>query len=333
MKNVLICGAGFMGKTHAAAYQKLGIARVAGLIEENEESGKSFCAKFECKPYSSLAHAFTGGEIDIVDVCLPTFLHEQFALEALAAGKHVLLEKPMTLTLESAKRIVSAAKASKQAFMMGQVLRFWPEYVKAKQLLDSGALGKATLVSAYRLAQHPNWSPWFSDAGKSGGGLYDLMMHDVDYVNHLFGPAKTVYAVGQKSPHGAWNDVTASFEFSSGANAVVESQFNMSGGYPFSMGLRVMGDVGTVEFKFSAGFNLEDRDSAVNSFVLYANGHDPSAVEIEHPDGYEEELKYFVDCVEKGIKPSTVTPDSSLDTMRMIDAVHRSLESKEKIIL
>jgi predicted dehydrogenase len=235
--------------------------------------------------------------------------------------------------MESAERIVNAAKTAKGFFMMAQVLRFWPEFTKTKQFIDDGTLGKVSCLIATHLTQFPNWAPWFRDPVKSGGALFDLMMHNVDYANYLLGCAKSAYAVGQKDDHGAWNEVTASFEFPCGANAVIESKNNMINGYPFSMDLRVMGDKGTADFKFSAGFNIENLDSAIDSFVLYTDKDDPAPVVIEHPDAYELELRYFIECVEKGEKPAVITPDSSYDSMRMIDAVRRSLESGEKIIL
>ena len=332
MKNILILGCGFMGKTHGTAYKNIGNTKIFA-AEADQTGAEAYAKEYDCPVYPNMGEALKNEDIDIIDICLPTFLHEEYALEALASGKHVILEKPMALSLESAERIIAAAKSAKGFFMMAQALRFWPEYAKTKQYIDDGALGKISYMNAKRLSQHPNWSPWFRDPSRSGGGLFDLMMHDVDYANYLFGCAKTVYAVGHKSETCAWNDIMASFEFPCGAYAAIESQFDMTKDYPFSMGLRVMGDKGTIDFKFSAGFNLEDRESATNSFVLYTASEAPAQPEFEHPDAYEVELKYFLECVEKGEKPTIITPDSSLDSMRMTDAVLRSLESGEKIIL
>ena len=332
MLNVLIAGAGFMGKTHANVYKDIGVNIVA-LLETNDDSAAEFAKEYGCATYKTLSEALKSEKIDIVDICLPTFLHENVAVEALQAGRHVLLEKPIALTFDSAGRIVDAAKASAGMFMVAQVLRFWPEYVKIKELKDAGELGENITVYANRLAQTPTWSPWFTQLDKSGGGLFDLMMHDVDYINHLFGLPKTVYAVGRKSDYGAWNNVIASFTYADGTNAVVEMQYEMTSGYPFSMNLRAMGSQGTVDFKFSAGFNLEDRESAINSFMFYSDNNDPVSLEKENIDAYEKELRYFVDCVKGGTHPSIMTPDSIMITMRMIDAVKRSLETGEKVIL
>jgi len=332
MKNVLIVGVGFIGKNHAAAYKSMDDVNIIA-AEANKESADAFAEEYGAKVFPSMEEALESEDIDIIDICLPTFLHEETVLAALESGKHVMLEKPMTLSIESAERIINAAKSAEGLFMMAQVLRFWPEYAKIKEFIDDGTMGNVSYINMNRLAQHPNWSPWFRDPTKSGGGLFDLMMHDVDFANYLFGLPKTAYAVGHKNDLSAWNDVTASFEFPCGAYGVIESQFNMTNGYPFSMNIRVMGDKGAADFKFAAGFNLEDRDSAINSFVLYTADSDPSEVEIEHPDAYFLELRYFLDCADKGEKPSVVTPDSSLDSMKMIDAVRRSLESGEKITL
>src|SRR5262249_39097345 len=120
-------------------------------------------------------------EVDAVDVCLPTPLHRSVAERALAAGKHVLLEKPIALTVEDADAIVAAAAAvPDRVFMVGMVLRFWPEYVELQRRMAARELGRPLAVQASRLSPPADWNDWMADHAQSGGPAVDLMIHDFD---------------------------------------------------------------------------------------------------------------------------------------------------------
>src|SRR6185503_3694659 len=119
-------------------------------------------------------------DVDAIDICLPTPLHREWTEASLAAGKHVFLEKPIALTLEDADAIVAAAEASDRLFMVGLVLRFWPEYVELQRRIASGKLGRPEVVSAFRLSPPADWNDWMADASQSGGTPVDLMIHDFD---------------------------------------------------------------------------------------------------------------------------------------------------------
>ena len=119
-------------------------------------------------------------DVDVVDICLPTPLHREAAERAFAAGKHVLLEKPIALTLEDAEAIVAAAERAGRLLVVGLVLRFWPEYVELRRIAASGELGRPLAASAQRLSPPPGWNDWMIDPARSGGVCVDLMVHDFD---------------------------------------------------------------------------------------------------------------------------------------------------------
>src|SRR5581483_8683347 len=106
---------------------------------------------------------------------------------ALAAGKHVFLEKPIALTLEDADAIVAAAERSGRMLMVGLVLRFWPEYVELQRRVAAGELGRPLAVSALRLSPPADWNDWMADRSQSGGTPVDLLIHDFDQMNWLLG--------------------------------------------------------------------------------------------------------------------------------------------------
>ena len=197
MVHVAIIGAGFMGKTHLTAYKAMKNAKVTAVCDLNETQGRALAGEAGCAWYADGDEMLRTAQVDAVDICLPTFLHEQYALLAAKYKKHILCEKPVTLSLEALDRMLHAAEEAGVQFAVGQAVRFWPEYVKAKELYDSGALGTVKYARASRLSVHPAWSEWYRRPENSGGGLFDLHLHDIDYLCYIFGKVKQVYAVGR----------------------------------------------------------------------------------------------------------------------------------------
>ena len=130
MLQVAMIGGGYIGDCHIAAYNAIdpSLARLSAIIDANPQAGQKAAEKAGCRYFATLEEALAQCDIDVVDICVPTFLHERFVLQAARAGKHVLCEKPVTLTLESFDRMHGACKENNVKFMTGQVVRFVPEY-------------------------------------------------------------------------------------------------------------------------------------------------------------------------------------------------------------
>ena len=144
--------------------------------------------------------------------------------------------------------------------MTGQVVRFFPEFVRIKAAIANDELGALHMFSEKRLAQHPAWTTWHRDPAKSGGGLFDLNAHDIDYIYSVFGMPKQLYAVGWKSDTGCWNHVVTTLLWED-KQAVCETSLEMTGEYPFTVGVRAVGDKGTLEYRSTAGANITGRAS------------------------------------------------------------------------
>lgn len=320
-----LVGAGNIGQTHLNAYRQVRSARVVAIAGRNRERGEQMAEEYACRYYPALEAMLEQEEIDIIDICLPTDLHEQHVVQAARAGKHILCEKPITLTPAAAERMLEEVRQANVLFMVAQVLRFWPEYVAIKQWIDAGRLGRPEMIYAQRLSQPPDWSSWFQDPAKSGGALFDLHLHDIDFLIHLLGPVASVYAVGKQSENGAWNHVVTNLVFASGSKAVVEGSHLMGKDFPFSVAMRVNGPVGTLDFSYTS-----DRASGKKQshFFWYGEGsRQPVAIEPGAP--FVNQLQYFVDCVKTGERPQVVTPEESVQVLRVMTAIQRSLETGE----
>lgn len=269
-------------------------------------------------------------DIDVVDICLPTFLHEQYVLLAAGHKKHVICEKPVTLSLESLDRMIAATKEAGVQFAVGQVVRFWPEYVRAKEMAETGKLGTIKYARASRLSEHPAWSEWYRRAENSGGGLFDLHLHDIDYLCYPFGKVKQVYAVGHKNSVGCWNHVATSLIFENGMEATAEGILEMPSGFPFTTELNVVGDKKAYCYHMGAGANLENIAAASRSTTVYGDGK-AETLAIDPYDAYQKELEDFIGHIEAGTPITVITPADVRHVLSVIVAIRESLETQKTV--
>jgi len=264
-------------------------------------------------------------EIDAVDICVPTPAHRDVAERAFAAGKHVFLEKPLALTIEDAEAIVAAAERSGTIFMVGLVLRFWPEYVALAQLVERGELGRPKAVFAQRLSPPADWADWLGDREQSGGTAVDLMIHDFDQMNALLGTPRSVFASEPEPGH-----VHAVVEYD-GGSGIAEGSMAMPRSYPFSSDIRVLGEHGVAEYAFSAapveGEGNIGASSSARGLRVYPVEGDRRVESVESADPWGPEIEYFVSCLEAGRQPEQGTGEQALLALKVSLAANRSLES------
>jgi predicted dehydrogenase len=330
---VAILGCGFMGAAHAGNYAALGErVRVKTVYSRTEARALRVAEKIGAEATTDLEAVLADPGVDAVDVCLPTPLHRHVTEAALAEGKHVFLEKPLALTVEEGRAIVEAADASDRVFMVGLVLRFWPEYVELHRRLAAGELGRAYALTASRLSPPADWADWYADVAQSGGPPVDLMVHDFDQANWLLGEPRTVYAraVASRDP-GYLDHVVAVVEYD-GAQAVVEGSMAMPGSYPFSSLIRVNAEGGIAEYAFRAapaedGGNIGAVDESARGLRIFPRDGDPQVVFLDPVDPWGPEIEEFVSCLEENRQPENGTGAQALLALRVSLAAGRSLET------
>jgi len=254
------------------------------------------------KHYGKLEDALADPEIDAVDLCLPTDLHESAAIAALGAGKHVLVEKPMALRFESCQRMMAAAERAKKILMVAHVLRFFPAYRALQRAVDDRELGTIGSATFRRRCAQPGWSDWITDKSRSGGGAFDLLIHDIDMALRLFGAPQAISATGyEDAAEGV--DVISARLYYDGFVAEISGGWMGPGGFPFAMEFTVLGDEGVLEY------NSESRP-----LKRYGGGEE---VAVETMDGYAGEIAYFAECCRSGEQPSLCSPASSAESVRL----------------
>ena len=332
MQKIAIIGAGFIGAVHAAACNNSEHLELTAISDINESAGREIAEKYGCKFFKNAEEMLEQCEINIVDICVPTFLHKQNILLAAKYKKHIVCEKPITLTLEDMDEILATVEKANVKFMVAQVLRFWPEYVTIKKMYDDGEFGDIKMVYLNRLAQHPNWTKWHRDPKMGGGGLFDLHLHDIDAALYFFGEVSRVYAVGWESNTGCINHVVSTLTFKNGVNVVVEGAFEMTENYPFTMSMRLVGESKTAEYSMVAGFNLEEVSSSKRNLLVFENGKSPEKVNIDvSKDAYQTQLDYFAKCVENDEMLTIITPQQSREVVKIMLTIMESVKTGKVI--
>jgi predicted dehydrogenase len=320
---IAMLGLGFMGGVHLRAWREVAGATLTAVFSNDERqlSGDltgtqgnlgrpgellDFSA---IKKYRDIDAVLADSDIDAVDLCLPTFFHEDVAVAALRAGKHVLVEKPMALEGVAARRIIAESQRAGRILMCAQVLRFFPEYVALRNAMPG--LGAVRGGFFRRRCAAPAWGGWLKDPAKSGGGVFDLLIHDVDMCLHLFGSPEAVSAVGHCDT-AAGLDILHGQLFYPFGTVVVSGGWQHEGAFPFGMEYSVTMDGGTIE---------------------YSSAGRPPAVFADGRDGYAAEIEYFVECCRTGRQPERCPPRESALAVELMRALLAARERNGRKIL
>ena len=154
-----------------------------------------------------------------------------------------------------------------------------------------------------------------------------MMVHDVDYMNYLFGPAKQVYTLAAKDETDCYDNVFASITFENGHKAIAETAFNMHTGYPFTMYAKIMGSRAAAELTYRAGYDINQRDGALAELKIFREGQPAETISLEQYDAYRAEIAYFLECLDRGTKPAVVTIEDSIEVIRTVNAIRRSADT------
>jgi predicted dehydrogenase len=338
--NVGVVGIGFMGTTHIKAYLMIPGARVAAICDTARLPGNGKLPRVagniggskplhldmtRVKAYSNFDDLLADPAIDLVDICVPTPLHHPLCLKALRAGKHVVCEKPMARTSAQAREIVAAAGKARGFFMPAMVMRFWPEWAWLKNAIDNKIYGRVLAARFRRVCPPPGWSRGCYLKGRdSGGALLDLHIHDADFIQFCFGRPRGVFAVGRTRFSGAIDHVVASYRMAGGATVTAEGSWLMTEGYGFKMQYTVNFEKATADY---------DNGRGADALQLFEEGRRPRVIKCAGGDGYEMELRYFIQCIQNGKPPAIVTATDGLSAVEICEAEEKSIRTGKAVRL
>jgi len=344
MKNVIragLIGSQFISKIHAESFRHVPYCELFAAASPTEAHVKEF-AKGAGIPnaLTDYRKMLAMSEIDLVVVGAPNHLHCQMVMDAATAGKHVVCEKPLCMNLAEADRMIEACKRANVKLMYAEELCFAPKYVRLKQLLDSGALGKATLLKQSEKHDGPH-ADHFWDVSRSGGGVtMDMGCHAIEFFRWMLGRPKVraVYAqmgtyVHHNKTKGDDNSIIV-LEFEDDVVAVAEESWTKLGGMDDRA--EVHGSQGVAYADLLHGnsietYSLTGYDYAVEkagstkgwSFTIYEEAWNY---------GFPQEMAHFVECVRDDKQP-LVTGEDGRAVLEVIFAAYASAGSGKKITL
>lgn len=324
---IAILGAGFMGGTHARALASRDDVEIAAIYARSESRAGELATELKTVATTDLNRVLDDDSIDAVDICLPTPLHRVTTEAVLAANKHVLLEKPLAMTVEDGIALVAAADDSDRLVMVAHVLRFWPEYVELKRIIDTGELGKPLAAITARRQPFPAWSNLVTKADLTGGGIYDMLVHDFDALNWVLGTPQTVTAHGLLNLRSGGLDYGQVLIGYPGTTGTAEGGMMHPDSYPFTSRLEVLCENGAVEYHFQAGGRSFEVGEPTNSLTIYRSEGDPELVTVEQTDAYVNETGYFIDCIRQGVPADRATPRDALLALRVGLAAKEAAET------
>lgn len=330
MYGVGVIGCGGMGTAHAARFAALADVEVVGCTDIAAEAARRLADQLGARAYPGAAELLDDPRVNIAAICTATPSHADLVEAAARRGKHVFCEKPIARTLADAQRAMNAAAQAGTCFMVGHVLRFFPEYAAAKRLLDEDSIGRPAVARTTRASAHPRApGDWFADPDQSGGVLVDMVIHDFDFLLWCFGPAQRAYckALTYRGPELADYGL-ATVRFKQRTIAHVEASWAHPPGTFFTK-LEIAGDAGLLEYDSQASSPLQvwkkptGDESAPGVMV-------PESPLAESP--YDAEICEFMDCVRTGREPC-VTPQDAYNALELALAALESSRRGEAVTL
>lgn len=322
MKRVGLVGAGLMGSWHAERWKELPV-EFAGCYDRNPEHAAACVQNYGGRTFGSLDALLAA--VDVVDVCTPTPEHAAPVLAAAAAGKHIVCEKPLARHLADAAAMIAACEQNGVRLFVAQVVRFFPEFERAKAVLDGGALGKAGVVRTVRGGNFPRPHTWYGDFEQSGGVILDLSIHDIDYLQWCCGPVARVFARGLSfAGIPATDHALLTLRFANGVIGHIEGSWAYPAGQ-FRTFLEIAGDQGLLQ--------VDNQTTAPLSVFLQQEATaEQGAVTVPgsplHPtdDPYYRELEHFLACLDSGAD-FRVAPREALSALRIALAAIESVRT------
>ncbi len=323
MYKVGLIGCGFMGSMHADCYaalrDKVSVVAVADLIPERAES---FSKRFDATIYQDAKDLIENANVDYVDICLPTYLHCEYAVQAMQKELHVFVEKPLCLSNEEAEKMLTVQKETGKIAQVGQVIRFWDEYVWLKEAKESNRYGKLLFATLRRHSPRPTWAweNWLHNPKLSGGMAFDMHIHDVDYVRYLFGDPKRVKTGGAMEAPGLTEYIATVFEYDDAA-AAIDCCWNYPAAFPFSMYFCARFEKATVVHNSATGEFMLYKEDGTGEEIHIEKSFEASASaggNVSSLGGYYNELEYFLKRLDDPTLPDIASLEEGAKTVKLV---------------
>jgi myo-inositol 2-dehydrogenase/D-chiro-inositol 1-dehydrogenase len=334
-----LIGTGFVSDLHAAAFRMAPDAEVVAVAGSSQEKARRFAGERGIpKAFGDYRALLEQKDIDLVTVACPNYLHAEVTVAAAAAGKHVVCEKPLCRTLEQADQMIEACRKAGVLLMYAEELCFAPKYVRAKRLVDEGALGRAFLVKQSEEHFGPH-SAWFWDVDRSGGGvLLDMGCHSIEYARWVFGKpqVKSVWAQLGTHVHAdktrGEDHAICTVEYEGGLVGLAENSWAKTGGVDDRC--EIYGSAGFTRADLLRGSSLLTYSEVGYGYAVEkaatTKGYTFTMFEEIWNYGFPQEMAHFCRCV-RGEEQPIETGEDGREVLKIIYAAYESAGTGKRI--
>jgi predicted dehydrogenase len=332
MLKIGIVGAGGMGTVHYSNYKHINdvsVAAVAGKTEQDRSRAESWGVPF----YEDIGIMAQKENLDIVDVCTPTFLHKQHVVQALNAGCHVIVEKPVALNKADALSMFALAEEKGLILFVAQVLQFSKEIELLREFVKDGRYGKPLDMHFERLSVCPQWARegWLFDKSKSGLIPYDLHIHDLDVIVSLLGKPKHVSFTSCRGGDKTYPEhYRFIYTYDNGPSVSAEAGW-LNSDIPFTARWRVYFENAMV-INDGAALTAYQFGTPMASFDLNEEIKIETGINIPPTGIFLSELKHFINCVTNGTPSCLVTKEQVLSVVEILEAMSVDANSANIIL-
>lgn len=338
-----IIGCGNISTIHAKAIQAIPEARLRAFYSHGRAKAEKMAAQFGVEYETDLDRFLNRPDIQVVSICTPSGTHAELGIKAAAAGKHVVVEKPIDVTLEKARTLIDACQRARVKLAVIFQSRFLPAVQILKSAIDRNRLGRIIMGDAYvkwyRTREYYEAARWRGTWTLDGGGaLINQSIHTIDLLQHLVGPVASVFGFAEKKLHPyieAEDTAVAVLKFKDGALGVIQGATSVAPG--FSRRVEIHGEKGSVILdgnevtawnlsgtgeEEEALANLKDRD-------LSDGASDPMALDIS---GHQRQLEDLIAAIHQD-RPPMIDGSEGLKALELVLAVYRSAREKKLVEL
>ncbi len=323
---VALLGCGGMGRTLAQTARKLDRARLVGVWDVAPAAAEAAGATLEAPWFTDLRRILADPAVGGVIVATPNYTHREVVEAAAAAGKHIFCEKPLALRTADCDAMIAAAAAAGVHLCVGHVLRYLPVFDRMKQLVDAGAIGQPFAMRTSRLGGWGEAAEWRRRRATSGGPLFEVNAHELDYMRYILGEPESVYATGSQTvvTDTDYEDtVFVTIRFAGGHHGVLHSSIGAAGGGYSGV---IQGTDGVISFT-----NWPSRIH-VHGFAEGGARETIGEESLTAPDAHVRELTHLVEAALDGTPPPIGGRDGRA-AVAMAEAAVASIQTGQAVTI
>ena len=312
MLRVGLVGVGGISGAHIPAWEAMEDVELVALCDIRSEQMEKYKETKRC--YMDIQDMLDNEQLDILDICLPTYMHADVSITAMNRGIHVICEKPISLNEDDVKRVYATAASNNVCFMVAQVLRFWSEYDVIKKLYENGTYGKLLSGNMSRLGNFPRWSwdDWMKDECRSGLVSFDLHIHDLDFMVYAFG--KPMQIIKNRCKRLDQDYISNIYKYNDFFITTEAAWY--AADFPFHASFRFQFEEAVVEWKDGKliAYPLEGEPIELMKQETTTEG----VINLTDMGPYANEIRYFTDCVLSSKKAEKIQPEELETVLQLL---------------